>query len=268
MVACAKICSRLGQELEEAFLPVSLHSRFANAANIRTPMGLVSILASWKCLQPYALVLKEPWDFRELGQGELKLCRRGLWQNGEVLISFSGARQIDLRRPKKFQPVSGAGETLRQFLSSQREKGIVSLIFQDGGDNLYTHFLEPRIRSFREAMRKRDVKDSVRLAAQTAGGFSAVFQQELEKAEGRQVAFSKHAMARAEERGIEVTPTLLDRLSDSVERAEAKGATNILALDQSLAFIINVPHGRVITTLSQDEMKENVFTNIDGAVIL
>ena len=33
-------------------------------------------------------------------------------------------------------------------------------------------------------------------------------------------------------------------------------------------FIINVPNGRVITTMSQDEMKENIFTNIDGAVIL
>ena len=85
---------------------------------------------------------------------------------------------------------------------------------------------------------------------------------------GKQTAFSKHAIARAEERGIAVTPALLDRLTDSVERAQAKGATNILALDQSLAFIINVPHNRVITTLSQDEMKENIFTNIDGAVIL
>ena len=99
-------------------------------------------------------------------------------------------------------------------------------------------------------------------------GFAQAFQQELDRTEGRQVAFSKHALARAEERGIEVTPTLLDRLTDSVERAEAKGATNILALDRSLAFIINVPNQRVITTLSQDEMKENVFTNIDGAVIL
>lgn len=112
------------------------------------------------------------------------------------------------------------------------------------------------------------LRGAQRKETQTTGGFSAVFQQELERAEGRQVAFSKHAMARAEERGIEVTPTLLNRLSDSVERAEAKGATNILALDQSLAFIINVPNGRVITTMSQDEMKENIFTNIDGAVIL
>lgn len=100
------------------------------------------------------------------------------------------------------------------------------------------------------------------------GGFGAVLQQQLERTQTRQVAFSKHAMARAEERGIEVTPTLLDRLAGSVERAQAKGATNILALDSSLAFIINVPNSRVITTMSQDEMKENIFTNIDGAVIL
>ena len=109
-----------------------------------------------------------------------------------------------------------------------------------------------------------------RTAEQTGGGeaFGAVLQQALERTEPRQVAFSKHAMARAEERGIEVTDTLLDRLTDSVERAQAKGATNILALDRSLAFIINVPNSRVITTMSQEEMKENIFTNIDGAVIL
>ena len=98
--------------------------------------------------------------------------------------------------------------------------------------------------------------------------FSSAFQAELERAQARTVAFSKHAMERAEERGIEVTPHLLDRLTDSVERAQAKGATNILALDRSLAFIINVPNSRVITTMSQEEMKENIFTNIDGAVIL
>ncbi len=82
------------------------------------------------------------------------------------------------------------------------------------------------------------------------------------------MAFSKHARARAEERGIEVTPTLMDQLADSVERASAKGATNILAFDATRAFIINIPHGRVITTMSQEEMQENIFTNIDGAVLL
>ena len=101
-----------------------------------------------------------------------------------------------------------------------------------------------------------------------SGSFGAVLQKELERAQTKTVEFSKHALSRAEERGIDVTPTLLERLSDSVERAEAKGAKNILALDQSLAFIVNVPNGRVITALSEEEMKESIFTNIDGAVFL
>ena len=97
------------------------------------------------------------------------------------------------------------------------------------------------------------------------------FQQALTQAAGQKeqgIAFSKHAMARAEARGIQVDDTLMSQLSDSVERAQAKGATNILAFDATRAFIVNVPHGRVITAMSQEEMKENIFTNIDGAVIL
>lgn len=84
----------------------------------------------------------------------------------------------------------------------------------------------------------------------------------------RTVNFSKHALARVEERGIEITPDLMGRLADSVEKAQEKGAKNILAFSDSQAFIVNIPYGRVITAMSGDEMRENVFTNIDGAVLL
>ena len=102
------------------------------------------------------------------------------------------------------------------------------------------------------------------------GGFGVMLQQELGKQpeEGQSVRFSKHAISRAEERGIEITPSLIDQLKGSMIRAQAKGATNILAMDTEKAFIINVPHGRVITAITQDEMKDSVFTNIDGAVFL
>ena len=103
-----------------------------------------------------------------------------------------------------------------------------------------------------------------------AGGFGAMLQQELLKSEqpAQSVEFSKHAISRAQERGIEVTPDLMDQLAGSVIRAQAKGATNILAMDAEKAFIINVPNARVITAITQEEMKENIFTNIDGAVFL
>ena len=107
-----------------------------------------------------------------------------------------------------------------------------------------------------------------RQSVQTDGQFGALLQQELTRTQEQGVAFSKHAMVRAEERGIEITPSLIDQLKGSMIRAQAKGATNILAMDAEKAFIINVPNGKVITAITQDEMKESVFTNIDGAVFL
>lgn len=102
------------------------------------------------------------------------------------------------------------------------------------------------------------------------GGFGALLQQELSKSEQpvKGVAFSKHAISRAQERGIQVTPDLMDQLAGSISMAQAKGATNILAMDTEKAFIINVPSAKVITAITQEEMKENIFTNIDGAVFL
>lgn len=99
------------------------------------------------------------------------------------------------------------------------------------------------------------------------GTFEAMLRQQLAEQQPA-IEFSKHAITRAEERGIELTPTLMDKLAGSVEKAQEKGVKNILAIDAQQAFIINVPYGRVITTLSQEEMKENFFTNIDGAVLL
>lgn len=102
------------------------------------------------------------------------------------------------------------------------------------------------------------------------GAFGAMLQQELSRSEGttQGVAFSKHAISRVQERGIQVTPDLMDQLAGSVSRAQAKGATNILAMDRENAFLINVPNAKVITAISQEEMRENIFTNIDGAVFL
>ncbi len=104
----------------------------------------------------------------------------------------------------------------------------------------------------------------------SSGNFAAMMQEQLHKKEQSQfgVEFSKHAKTRAQERGIEITPHLLGQLQDSMEKAQQKGATNILAMDAESAFIINVPRARVITAISQCEMKESIFTNIDGAVFL
>ena len=102
------------------------------------------------------------------------------------------------------------------------------------------------------------------------GSFNELLQMQLERTDvqAQDVTFSKHARSRAEERGIEITQGLIDQLRGGMIRAQAKGAKNILAMDADKAFIINVPNGKVITAIRQDEMGESVFTNIDGAVFL
>ena len=111
-----------------------------------------------------------------------------------------------------------------------------------------------------------------RQTAPETGTFGDLLRHRLEsigvEAQEGGVALSKHAQQRAEERGIEITGDLMARLNDSFGRAQAKGAKNILVFDATRAFIVNVPQSRVITAISQEEMKDNVFTNIDGAVLL
>lgn len=99
--------------------------------------------------------------------------------------------------------------------------------------------------------------------------FGAIMQQTvLQKQQEQSVNFSKHAQQRVEERGIELTPDLMERLAGATEKAQEKGAVNILAFGAEQAFIINVPQSRVITTMTSAEMRERVFTNIDAAVLL
>ncbi len=123
----------------------------------------------------------------------------------------------------------------------------------------------PIINGVRKPVGAAPVQQNKRKAG---GSFDSMLRQLQEKESQKSVNFSKHAKARAEERGIELTPELMDKLAGSIERAQEKGATNILAFNATQAFILNVPYGRVITAMSQDEMKENIFTNIDGAVLL
>ena len=53
-----------------------------------------------------------------------------------------------------------------------------------------------------------------------------------------------------------------------MEKANAKGIKDSLVLIDKLAFIVNVPSNTVVTAMDQSETSENIFTNIDGAVIV
>ncbi|MEG1972122.1 MAG: TIGR02530 family flagellar biosynthesis protein [Oscillospiraceae bacterium] len=102
----------------------------------------------------------------------------------------------------------------------------------------------------------------------TKGGesFGEIMRQQL--LNNSNVQFSKHAVNRVYERNIDITDDKMKRLDDGIKLAQGKGLISPLILVGTTAFVVNVPNNRVITTLNGDDLKGNVFTNIDGTVII
>ena len=86
--------------------------------------------------------------------------------------------------------------------------------------------------------------------------------------ENSSLKFSKHAAMRLTDRHINLTQEMNTRLENGVEQASEKGIQESLVLVDSLAFIVNVPNRTVVTAMDKNETLNNVFTNIDGAVIM
>ncbi len=80
--------------------------------------------------------------------------------------------------------------------------------------------------------------------------------------------FSAHATERMKERKVALTPELMARMNDALDRAESKGVEESLVISKDAAFIVSVPNRTVITAMDLESMRNNVFTNIDGAVFI
>ena len=88
-------------------------------------------------------------------------------------------------------------------------------------------------------------------------------QKNLEKSS--EISF---AAMRLENRNINLTDEQNNRLRSGVQKASEKGINESLVIVDSLAFIVNVPNKTVVTAMDQKEAADNIFTNIDGAVII
>lgn len=102
------------------------------------------------------------------------------------------------------------------------------------------------------------------------GSFAAALQEKLaEKHQTGGVEFSKHAIQRLEQRSIDIASgDTLERLNKGVEIAADKGSNETLVLVDSTAFVVSVKNNKVITTLSNEDLRGNIFTNIDSTVII
>ncbi|NLM74493.1 MAG: flagellar biosynthesis protein [Clostridiaceae bacterium] len=106
---------------------------------------------------------------------------------------------------------------------------------------------------------------SVKTPVKDSSEFAAILNQKL--SESRDVKLSKHAAMRLESRNISLSGEQYEKLKDAVDMAQSKGIKDTLVLMDNVAFVVNVNARTVITAVGQGDLKDNVFTNIDGAVI-
>lgn len=91
------------------------------------------------------------------------------------------------------------------------------------------------------------------------------FQQVLDE---KFIRFSHHAEQRLQQRGIKLQPEQISKIETAIDKVAAKGAKDSLILIQDMALIVNVKSRMVVTAMDGSSMKDNVFTQIDSAVVV
>lgn len=102
-----------------------------------------------------------------------------------------------------------------------------------------------------------------RQAARAGEGFARLLEERLEE-----LWISQHARQRLESSKVKMTEDDWERVRRAVDKAASKGARESLVLMDNLALVISVKNRTVITAVDDYRMKENIFTNIDSAVII
>lgn len=96
------------------------------------------------------------------------------------------------------------------------------------------------------------------------------FKEILKKAQGKneEIKFSKHALERMDSRDVKLNLEEVKKIEMAFKKAEEKGVKDAFILLGDKGFIASIENKTVITSITNEELKENIFTNIDGAVIL
>lgn len=136
------------------------------------------------------------------------------------------------------------------------------MVIDSGGNSLNRHIITNRpsitgLDSANTLQKRQNVE---------AGAFESILKQKI--TDNTEIKFSKHAQDRLQSRNINLTQAQKDKMKDAVAKAESKGVRDSLVLMDNLAFVVNIRNKTVITAANSNELTQNVFTNIDGAVIV
>ena len=117
----------------------------------------------------------------------------------------------------------------------------------------------PTVRGFKNA--NQSIRNG---AGQT--DFAEIFDQAAQRNKASGLKISKHAESRLNERNIQLSDMQREKIADALVKADRKGVKDALVMIDGLAIVANTRSMTVITAAGENDLRQNIFTNIDGAV--
>ncbi|WP_297517596.1 TIGR02530 family flagellar biosynthesis protein [uncultured Clostridium sp.] len=96
--------------------------------------------------------------------------------------------------------------------------------------------------------------------------FSEILNGKLTDNNGYSFKVSKHASERLRELGF--TDRDYKNIENAMEKAKKKGSKNTVIVYRDSAIVASIENNIIITAVHKNRADDNVFTNIDSAVIL
>jgi flagellar operon protein len=96
------------------------------------------------------------------------------------------------------------------------------------------------------------------------------FSQHLQNAMGTEgkLTISKHANERMHQRGIQINDSRWKQIENKVQEAKKMGVKDSLVLLDNAALIVSAKNNTVITAMDRQEAATQIFTNINGTIVL
>jgi flagellar operon protein len=94
------------------------------------------------------------------------------------------------------------------------------------------------------------------------------FKDLLVQEQNRSLKISKHAQQRLAERNIHIDTEQWMQIQKRVWEAKQKGINESLVLTNVAALIVSAKNNTVITAMNREEAKSQIFTNINGTILL
>lgn len=123
---------------------------------------------------------------------------------------------------------------------------------------LNTHQINP------VSLKTNEIKSLAR-PVPTEVSFNQVLQGKLNEVN---LQYSKHADFKMKSLGIIKNKDFENQLEMATSKARAKNIKEGLILKEDYGFVVSIKNNTVITVVNLKDMEDNVFTNIDGAVII